>query len=567
MTAFRRRLTLVAATAALAAVAASCMADPGPAPTVEPAPTTETTTAATTSTAPTEPENARTEISVGVDPLRNGLNPHLLADTSALVDSIASLVLPSAFTEGELNEDLLVAVEEVDPGAAEAEAEMDVDDATTATTAPPGMSRTPGVVQRLRYDIHPEAQWSDGTPITGADFSYLWQSLSRTPGVIEPAGYQAISAIRTTDGGRTVEVDFSERVDDYQDLFQHLLPSHLAGDGGTGFFTAFYSDIGAAGGRFMIESVDRARGVIVLHRNDRFWGADPAQVDILRLRSVNSVTQGVDLLRTGQVAYVDQIPSETMVEAYQLLPGAQTRLIDGPRTLNLDLNVASETLATAAAREQLVSLLDIPLIARQAAGRTSNLHIPEHLPPPAPDAPASAELVEATQNTPLRIGADPADAEASAAVRAIADLLTRYGVQVEIVTTDIPNAAGTQLPAGELDAVVTRARTDGSRNHLASRYLCPGKEPDAARAANLSGYCAADGDEASRRILAGVYDEAQARASISRLNAREWLTVPLLGERRVVVLGEGIVGPDEDFNEWTSGLSSAATWRPEEGHE
>lgn len=558
MTAFRRRLALATAITAVAGAVASCVANPGPAPTVEPTPATQTTS--TTSTTPTEPKTTRTEVSVGVDPLRNGLNPHLLADTSALVDSIAELVLPSAFQGDQLNTDLLETVEEVAPD--EPRSPGDSDETTVTASEAPGAEGE--VVQRIRYEIRPEAQWSDGTPITGTDFTYLWQALNRTPGVIEPAGYRAISEIRTTNAGRTVEVDFAERVDDYRDLFSNLLPSHLADDGGHDFSTAFFADIGAGGGRFLIDSVDRARGVIVLHRNDRFWGENPAELDILRLRSVNSVTQGVDLLRSGQVAFVDQVPSETMVEAYQLLPGAQTRLVDGPRTLHLDLNTASDTLATAAMREQLVRLIDVPLIARQAAGRSSHLDVPEHVDPPGPEAEAPRELVEATADTPLRIGADPADHEASAAVRAIADLMARYGIKVEIVATDIPSSAGTQLPTGELDAVITRARTDGSRGYLASQYQCPGEKAEAPRSANLSGYCAADGDKTSRRILSGDYDEAQARESISRINAREWLTVPLLGERRVVVLGEGIVGQDEDFGEWTSGFGSAATWRLED---
>lgn len=506
-------------------LAASCMANPGPAPTVEPE--TPTTTTPTSE----KPTPKRSEVSVGVDPLRNGLNPHLLSDTSALVDSIAELVLPSAFVDGQVNRDLL-----------------------TEVTVLEGEASTSEVVQTVRYEINPEAQWSDGTPITGADFTYLWQSLKSTPGAIEPAGYRAISGIRTSNAGRTVDVDFSTRVEDYSELFGNLLPSHLGGD----FATSFYPTIGAGGGRFLIDSVDRARGVIQLHRNDRFWGESPARLDILRLRTVNSVTQGVDLLRSGQVAFVDQIPSETMVEAYELLPGAQTRLIDGPRTLQLDLNTSSELLADADTRRSLVGLLDLELIARQAAGRSSNLIVPTN--PNASSEETPTALIDATKTAPLRIGADPADKEASAAVRAIADLLTREGLTVEIVTTDIPHAAGKQLPAGELDAFVSRARTDGSLNQLASSYPCPPK----VRLSNLSGYCAPDGDALTEQILGGELDKQQAQAAVSALNEREWLTVGLLGERRVVVLGEGIVGANEDFNEWTSGLGSAATWRLEE---
>jgi cell division protein FtsB len=49
----------------------------------------------------------RSEVIVGIDQVQNGFNPHLLADDSAFVQSLARLVLPSAFVDGELNRDLL----------------------------------------------------------------------------------------------------------------------------------------------------------------------------------------------------------------------------------------------------------------------------------------------------------------------------------------------------------------------------------------------------------------------------------------------------------------------------
>ncbi len=545
MIAYRRRASAALGILASAALLVSCVANPGPAPIVDPAdePTATSTTGTTT-----RPASTRSEISVGVDPVRNGFNPHLLADTSGIVDSVASLVLPSAFRDGNMDHDLLVQAGEVAPGE---------------TAAPPTAAATaadPAPVQTVRYVINPEAQWSDGTPITGADFVYLWESLTGNPGVIEPAGYRAISAVRTLDAGKTVEVDFSTRVDDWQDLFTNLLPSHLAQPGGADFATAFYADLPAAGGAYLVDSVDRARGQIILHRNDRYWGENPAQVDILRLRYITSVTQGVDLLRSGQVSFLDRTPEETSVQAYQLVPDTQTRLIDGPRQLQLDLNATSTLFTDVAARAELESLIDVPLVARQAAGRSSDLNIPEHEPRPA-DALEPQILPAATAERPLRIAADPADDQASAAVRTIADALAAYGITTEIVSTDIPDAAGTLLPRGDLDAVVTRAREDNSRADLASRFLCPPEE-DSLRDANLSGYCGEDFTRLSRDILSGALGTYEARAAVADLNAREHLSIALLGERRAIVLGDGIVGPDSDFSRWTGGLSTAATWKP-----
>lgn len=488
---------------------------------------------------------------MGVDPVRNGFNPHLLADTSGIVDSVAALVLPSAFRDGNMDTNLLVRAGETAPGETTAPSTSETPTSTVAHAEPE-------VVQTVRYVINPEAQWSDGTPITGADFIYLWESSTSNPGVTEPAGYRAISAIRTLNAGKTVEVDFSSRVDDWQDLFANLLPSHLAQPHGSDFATAFYASLPAAGGAYLVDSVDRARGQIVLHRNDRYWGKDPARVDILRLRYITSVTQGVDLLRSGQVSFLDRTPEETSVQAYQLVPGTQTRLIDGPRELQLSLNATSPLLSDVAARAELDSLIDVPLVARQAAGRSSDLWIPPHDSRPE-GAPAPEILPAATAERPLRIAADPADDQASAAVRTIADALAAYGITVEIVSTDIPDAAGRLLSAGRLDAVVTRARVDNSRVDLASRYLCP-PAGSTLRDANLSGYCGEDFDQLSQEILSGSLGRDEAMNAVAGVNAREHLTIPLLGERRALVLGDGIVGPDSDFSRWNDGLSTAATW-------
>ena len=37
--------------------------------------------------------------------------------------------------------------------------------------------------------------------------------------------------------------------------------------------------------------------------------------------------------------------------------------------------------------------------------------------------------------------------------------------------------------------------------------------------------------------------------------------VPLLGEKRVLALTGGIVGPDADLAAWPDGLATAPTWR------
>ena len=120
---------------------AACSANPGPPPVEDPQEQTSTTSAPPADSA----KNKADVIGIGIDPLTRGLNPHLSADDHAFVQALAALVLPSAFIQGEMNTDVLTSAEEVEASES-------------------------GAVQTLRYQIRREAQWSDGTPITGADF-------------------------------------------------------------------------------------------------------------------------------------------------------------------------------------------------------------------------------------------------------------------------------------------------------------------------------------------------------------------------------------------------------------
>ncbi|WP_235933459.1 ABC transporter family substrate-binding protein [Corynebacterium qintianiae] len=519
----------------MASGAVSCAARPGPPPLVQQEEIEQLDPAATPTTSAQAPaRKSRTQIQVGAEPLRAGLNPHLLSDDTSLVQSIAELALPSAYDDGVR-----------DPSV--------IEGATVLATSPDAMT--------VRYVIRPEAQWSDGTPLTGADFVYLWRGMSTTPGVIGPAAYQAISAVRVTGpAGKTVDVDFSERIRDWQGLFSALLPSHLLAADASDFASAAGETLPASAGRFMVQSVDRGRGTITLNRNDRFWGADPARVDVLTVNAVRGTTQIADQLRSQQLGFVDTIPDETTRDVFDLIPETQVRPVDGPRTLGVTLSTTSPLLRDIDAREELRSLIDVPLIARLAAGRSSELAVAEHTPVTG-QAPALLQQ-RVTESRPLRVAADPADPESAAAARSLVDLLEQRGVSARVVSTDMQSIVSTGLPSGAVDAVVHWDTGADSSNELASRIMCP---HDDYRAGNLSGLCGPETEALAHDILAGRARGGEARGTVDNALRGAAVWVPLMHERRILALGTGIVGPDADVMNWESGLSTAASWRVGEG--
>ena len=83
----------------------------------------------------------------------------------------------------------------------------------------------------MTYTLDRKASWSDGTPITAEDFSYLRDQLLVQPGTVN-SGRLSADQRRSARGtpARLVEVEFSEPFPDWPTLFSPLLPSHLMKD-------------------------------------------------------------------------------------------------------------------------------------------------------------------------------------------------------------------------------------------------------------------------------------------------------------------------------------------------
>lgn len=497
--------------------------------------------ASTETATTTVPPAERTEANVGVQPLRNGLNPHLAGDENSTVSDLADLTLPSAFGPDGLNKDLLVSADVLPEEQAGAE---------------PGGSDAPAMT--VRYVIAPAAQWSDGSPVTGADFVYLWRGMVSTPGVIDPAGYRAIRDIRVHGGGKTVDVLFDEPLTTWPELFTHLLPSHLLDSRAADFATALGATIPASAGRYMVDKVDRGAGVIALKRNDRFWAPDPANIDLLTLNFVRSTDLTADRLRSGQLAFVDHVPGETSWDAYSLIPGAQLKLVEGPRELGVTFSVNSSILGSKDVREELASLIDVPLISRIAAGRNRDLAAAEPTQPLGGEPEALRAAV--AESGTLRIAADPRDDQAMPAARALTDVLVRAGIDAETVAADAAETA-TRLRAGTVDAVVGWSR-DGGPDVWASKVQCAPQNEQFV-AGNVSGLCQPSTRGLAGDILTGRIPAEQAKQEVSDTLRREVVWVPLLAERRIMVLGNGISGPEPELADWRSGVAGAAQWHAE----
>lgn len=435
---------LVATPVALSLVLAGCQARPGDAPTVE-------EPAKPKAKEPNEEKNADTpdsklrEINIGVDEFDGNLNPHIVGNLSQSTMAVADLTLPSAFNRvgnrWVMNKDLLVKV--------------DADNPVAPT--------------EVTYTLRPHAQWSDGTPISGSDFQYLWDEL-RTQRIAENAAqYSKISGIKVSGGGSKVRVSFSEPQEGWRQLFRHLLPSHIYRAEGQQFATMMNERSVASGGAYRVHAVDAGRGVIELQRNDRYWGSAPAATDKLILRAVPDLHTGAQMLRSRQLQMYASYPAGLAALTLGEVPDVRGTQRDRKVQLNFALNLDSERMNQMAVRRAALAAIKPGTVAQIVSGNR------EVTPPDWGERPIEQMPDEARalfEERPFTIAAPNNDKQAAIAARTIADELSRNGINAQALTVDAENLLETMIPEGEVDASVLWGRTPDTPTDVANQFSC-----------------------------------------------------------------------------------------------
>jgi peptide/nickel transport system substrate-binding protein len=168
--------------------------------------------------------------------------------------------------------------------------------------------------QTITYQIRPDARWSDGTPITAADFHYLWQNSNGTNPRTDASttvGYDRIKQVIGSADGKTVTVVFNQKFADWQGLFTNLLPTHYVRrqPGGWNHGLDKRPQHIPSGGPFKIAGFRRGE-TLTLARNDRYWGPK-AHLDQIVIRLVPDSDAELDALRNHEVDLINPTPPLT----------------------------------------------------------------------------------------------------------------------------------------------------------------------------------------------------------------------------------------------------------------
>ncbi|GES12065.1 peptide ABC transporter substrate-binding protein [Acrocarpospora macrocephala] len=192
---------------------------------------------------------------------------------------------------------------------------------------------TAGPPQKITYRINPDAVWSDGQPITSADFEYTALAIRDGKDVLNRTGYSHIAKVDTPDP-KTAVVTFSTPYANWKGLFSDssgLLPSHLLADKDR---SALMKDgYSWSGGPWKIESWTKGASVVLVP-NENYWGEKP-KLDKVTFQFTADTAAAFQAFKTGQLDALYPTPQlDSIDQILSGLPNADS-IVD-PESGNLE---------------------------------------------------------------------------------------------------------------------------------------------------------------------------------------------------------------------------------------
>ncbi|HEY5384965.1 MAG TPA: ABC transporter substrate-binding protein [Acidimicrobiales bacterium] len=264
-------------------------------------------------------------ISFGTTETPTGCNPNTPSGDTPGTQSVLAGVLPSPFVTNAsgsptANGSLIVSSELVD-------------------TKP----------ETIVYTLNPKAVWSDGVPISAADFKYVWEQQRGVPDdatanadIASIAGYRDIASVTGSNGGHTVTVKFKTTFADWQMLFANMVPAHVMEKvGWNPACTTVEPSIDLSGGPFKLGTVTPQ--AITLVQNPKWWGT-PANAKSIVIHLASSTAQLGQWMASG---YVQVAAPTTVTQSFLTqmtgLPGAQSEVDSSATMLQLDMASALDS--------------------------------------------------------------------------------------------------------------------------------------------------------------------------------------------------------------------------------
>lgn len=220
--------------------------------------------------------------------------------------------------------------------------------------------------QTIVYKINPKATWSDGTPISAADFIYNWQAQSGSPKYkdvggkaflpVSTNGYAQIKSITSSDNGKTATMVMSTPYADWQSLFgtaYGMVPAHIAEKVGfNNGFQTFSPATMISAGPYEIQSYTKGEDLVEV-RNPHYWGT-PGKLSKIVFRFILDDTQDQAAIQNGEANMV--FPALASTAYYDGVKGISNFTVavkPGLEFQHLDFNESNPYLAKVGIRQAI----------------------------------------------------------------------------------------------------------------------------------------------------------------------------------------------------------------------
>jgi len=184
--------------------------------------------------------------------------------------------------------------------------------------------------QTLVYTLNPKAKWSDGKPISLADFVGYWKALNGSNEayeVVSTTGYEDIASIAKGANANQVVVKFKNVYADWQGLFGGLLPAAVTASPNA-FNTAWKDAPNVTAGPFKWGGTDKTAGTAWIVPSSAWWGDKPV-LDKMLWKVVTAAAQ-LDALANGEVDAANTGPDANQYKRGQTLSGVDVRVSVAP---------------------------------------------------------------------------------------------------------------------------------------------------------------------------------------------------------------------------------------------
>jgi peptide/nickel transport system substrate-binding protein len=187
----------------------------------------------------------------------------------------------------------------------------------------------------VSYQILDEAQWDDGTPISGDDFMFTLATILDPDNPVDKSTYSDIDLDTVVVGDKTFEYTLAAPTALYELIFESIIPKHAVE--GTDFAADWNDTMWPSAGPFVFSEWQKGQS-ITLVRNDNYWKVDEEtgqQLPYLDSVTFKFIPESESLITAFKAREVDIIqpdPNTEIIETLQALEpeGARVEVLSGP---------------------------------------------------------------------------------------------------------------------------------------------------------------------------------------------------------------------------------------------